>query len=521
MSTFLPIALRRKTSFFFIFSPVFWLTSFLILSSPSAEAQFTWTSQNSAVDNFWYGVTYGKGLFVAVGLNGTGNRVMTSPDGVTWTSRTSAADNQWRSITYGGGIFVALASTGTGNRIMTSPDGINWTSRTSSSDFQSTSITYGDGMFVAVGQSSVLMTSPDGITWTTRTASAAKGWNSVAYGGGLFVAVASYSTTSAVMTSPDGINWTSRTSADNNWQSVTYGGGLFVATAFSGTGNRVMTSPDGINWTIRVSAADNQWYGITYGGGVFVAVANSGTGNRVMTSPDGIVWTSRASASDNNWYTVTYGNGLFVSVSGTGTGNRVMTSGTLGSSLPLKLLTFTSAANTENVALSWETAYEVNTAGFDIEAAIDAVHFSKAGHVVALNNNLTEKSVYHYNAAFIKTAAVSYYRLKMLDQDGSFSYSKIVSVRNPDKINGYQVFPNPVQNEQLTVKSNTTQTGPVDLSVFDTAGKLLYNTKVDSKDLNQQQVQIPMKGLNPSSNYILKITETTTGTSQRFQFFKK
>ena len=64
-------------------------------------------------------MTYGGGQFVAVSNDGTGNRVMTSPDGSTWTSRTSAADNSWYSVTYGGGQYVAVGSTGV--RVMTSP----------------------------------------------------------------------------------------------------------------------------------------------------------------------------------------------------------------------------------------------------------------------------------------------------------------------------------------------------------------------------------------------------------------
>jgi predicted RecA/RadA family phage recombinase len=205
-----------------------------------------WTIRTSAADNSWFSVTYGNGLFVAVAITGTGNRVMTSPDGINWTIRTSAADNDWRSVTYGNGLFVAVANTGSGNRVMTSPDGINWTIRTSAAD---------------------------------------NSWFSVTYDNGLFVAVAITGTGNRVMTSPDGINWTIRTSAaDNSWLSVTYGNGLFVAVANSGSGNRVMTSPDGINWTIRTSAADNGWISVTYGNGLFVAVANSGTGNRVMTS---------------------------------------------------------------------------------------------------------------------------------------------------------------------------------------------------------------------------------------------
>jgi hypothetical protein len=72
------------------------------------------------VDNEWFCVTYGNGIFVAVAATGTGNRVMTSSDGITWTARTSAGDNSWYGVTYGNGVFVAVSGTGTGNRVMSS-----------------------------------------------------------------------------------------------------------------------------------------------------------------------------------------------------------------------------------------------------------------------------------------------------------------------------------------------------------------------------------------------------------------
>ncbi|NTW31823.1 MAG: hypothetical protein HGB12_04230 [Bacteroidetes bacterium] len=285
----------------------------------------SWTIHTIAVYNWWRGITYGNGLFVAVAFTGTGNRVMTSPDGINWTIRTSATDNSWQSVTYGNGLFVAVSYDGAGNRVMTSPDGITWTSRTSAADNGWQGVTYGNGLFVAVATTGNVMTSPDGINWTIRTSASGNQWSSVTYGNGLFVAVAYNGTGNRVMTSPDGITWTSRTSAaDNNWQSIIYGNGLFVAVANTGSGNRVMTSPNGINWTSRTSAADNFWNSVTYGNGLFVAVANNGTGNRVMTSPDGINWTIRASAADNQWYGVTYGNGIFVAISIDG---NVMTSG--------------------------------------------------------------------------------------------------------------------------------------------------------------------------------------------------
>jgi hypothetical protein len=82
-----------------------------------------WTARSSAVDNQWRSVCWSPeaGLFVAVAVTGTGNRVMTSPDGINWTARSSAVDNQWYSVCWSpeAGLFVAVAVTGTGNRVMT------------------------------------------------------------------------------------------------------------------------------------------------------------------------------------------------------------------------------------------------------------------------------------------------------------------------------------------------------------------------------------------------------------------
>jgi len=83
-----------------------------------------WTSRTSAVDNIWTAVAWAPelGLFCAVALSGTGDRVMTSPDGIVWTARTSAADNDWLGVAWSPelGLFCAVSASGTGNRVMTS-----------------------------------------------------------------------------------------------------------------------------------------------------------------------------------------------------------------------------------------------------------------------------------------------------------------------------------------------------------------------------------------------------------------
>ena len=81
------------------------------------------SAKTGIVDYAWYSVCWSAelSLFVAVAYTGTGNRVMTSPDGITWTARTSAADNAWRAVCWSPelSLFVAVADSGTGNRVMT------------------------------------------------------------------------------------------------------------------------------------------------------------------------------------------------------------------------------------------------------------------------------------------------------------------------------------------------------------------------------------------------------------------
>ena len=223
-----------------------------------------WTFQTSATNNQWSSIAYGNGLFVAVANSGTGNRVMTSPDGINWTSQTSAADYTWYSVTYGNGLFVAVAYSGTGNRVMTSPDGITWTMRTSAADNNSwLSVTYGNGLFVAVAC-------------------------------GVGAAGCDTAVGNRVMTSPNGIDWTIRASTMNNpWSSIAYGNGLFVAVANSGTGNRVMTSPESNTIALAV-------YALSVFNGKLYAGTGKGPANQDarLFEFDGNSWTQKLSPSD-------------------------------------------------------------------------------------------------------------------------------------------------------------------------------------------------------------------------------
>jgi hypothetical protein len=317
------------------------------IASEALKVALKWYTRLNSTNNNWTSVCWSPelGLLCAVSSSGTGNRVMTSPDGITWTTRTSATDNAWNSVCWSSelGLLCAVSTNGTDNQIMTSPDGITWTTRVGAIGLELTSVCWSPelGLFCAVGWSSdvagnSVITSPDGINWTVRTSAADNYWYSVCWSPErrTFCAVAVTGFENSVMRSSDGENWNAASSApDNEWRSVCWSPelGLFCAVASSGTGNRVMTSPDGANWTARnTTGKDNNWYSVCWSSelGLFCAVAQSGTGNRVMTSPDGVNWTLRTSATDTTWSSVCWSPELwlFCAVSSSGTNNRVMTS---------------------------------------------------------------------------------------------------------------------------------------------------------------------------------------------------
>ncbi len=82
----------------------------------------TWTSRNSAADEFWAAIEWADEADVLVAVNGVGT-VMTSVDGINWTLRATGSTNSLRALVWSGTLsrLVVVANSGTGNRVLTSP----------------------------------------------------------------------------------------------------------------------------------------------------------------------------------------------------------------------------------------------------------------------------------------------------------------------------------------------------------------------------------------------------------------
>lgn len=123
------------------------------------------------------------------------------------------------------------------------------------------------------------------------------------------------------------------------------------------------------------------------------------------------------------------------------------------SPLGIELLDFNGVKiNNQNV-LQWTTSTEINNAYFDIEYSQDVKQFANIGKInsKAINGNSSNNINYEFIDANPKQGH-NYYRLKQVDFDGSFSYSKLIDLyyASPDEIS---IYPNPAKN-QLFVNSD-------------------------------------------------------------------
>lgn len=266
----------------------------------------TWMKTLMGSANQFYGVTAGSPIVgvVAVGASG---KIMGSTDwGYSWSFKTSPTTNTLNDVTYGNGLYVAVGDNST---ILTSPDGTVWTVRSASTSVPTTlrGVTFSGTQFVAVGYGGTVVTSTNGITWTKRQTSSSLAIEDVAYGNGRYVAVGGYPS-NVKLVSTDGITWTAQPAAygmDYDMYDITFGNGQFVAIGYYGV---VLTSPNGLTWTKRNLDILDSMQGIVYANNQFITVGTS-----IRRSTDGATWqATSAPDGQSNLSSVAYGNGRYV-----------------------------------------------------------------------------------------------------------------------------------------------------------------------------------------------------------------
>ncbi len=178
--------------------------------------------------------------------------------------------------------------------------------------------------------------------------------------------------------------------------------------------------------------------------------------------------------------------------------------------LPVKLLDFVAFYEKESIKLMWATAFESNCKKFEIERSLDGgQNFYIIGNVMASGNSnfrldysFIDQSISHSSKS-IKNAI--YYRLRILDNDGTVEFSNIVEVgaTSSDSKENVYIYPNPFKGE-LFVRISYLLDKKISLVLTDVQGRILFSkTEMINSDL--ELVKIPIEHELKGGIYIMHV----------------
>jgi len=134
--------------------------------------------------------------------------------------------------------------------------------------------------------------------------------------------------------------------------------------------------------------------------------------------------------------------------------------------LPLDLLSFTLTKTDASNILAWSTAQEINTSYFEIQRSTDGRTFTAISKVTAGRKNT--QNDYQFTDASPQNGT-NYYRLKIVDADGRFSYSAIVWAANSNAAS-VVIYPIPVK-DKIVMKLNSLTQNVYNVAVTDMSGR--------------------------------------------------
>lgn len=198
-----------------------------------------------------------------------------------------------------------------------------------------------------------------------------------------------------------------------------------------------------------------------------------------------------------------------------GTGSRArlavddITISTQPKPLPVELSLFNAIKQNNQALLQWQTKSELNFNSFIIEKSYDGERFDQITSLKA-NGGVNTASEYKYLDPD-NLAKIQYYRLKLLDNDGSYSYSNIVSIAGALK-EEISIFPNPVR-DNINIYFPKDVLGQLTEEIFDISGKIVYKNIIEVTDSGIQSVNLPrfLPGL-----YTLRITSPAYSKTIKF-----
>lgn len=246
------------------------------------------------------------------------------------------------------------------------------------------------------------------------------------------------------------------------------------------TGSIVSVSKVG-QWDWQIGAGDNLGEGTTGNGvGLTIIVSIPNMSRFANTSELRLVGWNGTAWIDLSGKPTATGNLENSELSGTMiSGITAIAIGKIESIPDIKLKSIYVTSSGCNTILKWETSFENNGSSFIIEQSLDGLNFypiaALASTASAIGNT--------YSKIVVQQFGIAYYRLKLINSNGTYNYSNVISFDNKcNESNSIQLFPNPVaDNEILNIRLTTLYEGSCNLMIQNSIGQIVYKKSIDIK----------------------------------------
>jgi dienelactone hydrolase len=178
------------------------------------------------------------------------------------------------------------------------------------------------------------------------------------------------------------------------------------------------------------------------------------------------------------------------------------------SPLPVTVTEFRAEPQGAGVLLSWATAQEQNSAGFEVEASADGRQYQRLGFVASAAPNSTTLQQYRFRDEQPGPAGLRYYRLRQLDLDGTASYfgPRAVLLQRSKAALSLSVAPNPSSTDEAVAFISAPAELPAgaQLQVRDATGRLLFSRALKVVG-GTVRVPLPQLAAQPAGVYVLEL----------------
>ncbi|MES2431304.1 MAG: hypothetical protein V4556_10225 [Bacteroidota bacterium] len=168
--------------------------------------------------------------------------------------------------------------------------------------------------------------------------------------------------------------------------------------------------------------------------------------------------------------------------------------------LPVKFNNVNASLDQGKVSVKWKIENELNVKNYEVERSEDGIHFTKSFFIASNTSgiyNLIDESPINGN---------NYYKIRVINSNGSSLYSQIIKIKTDDSKSGIYVL-NPIENNTLSLQFTNQTSGIYTIKLYNQAGQLIDRKDIKGIGNNWTESFLLRSGLSKGI-YSLEIAKT-------------